>query len=313
MPQIIQFTHPGLEHGPDNGSADQKSWNTGAHRRKFMLCNGDYVSDGTLVRDENLLFWGEWEPPSRVDSLPKTQNQRLPRWLHTPYRPAYIPVGGASSCAPGANTCNPVCGEGALLQNTDPFVFEDAFKYMICKQTQKNHRRRTGLASLEEGSMILFGSTAGRKKDDAFFQLDTVFVVAKVISYDPSDLESLRTMPEISELYDELVISKVFTKPLKQSVKLSLYLGATYDHPVNGMYSFSPARVCEATPVGFTRVKLEKSTAKGTDFITNNLNSSPKRTPATENEVKEAWINVRAESRKQGCVEGVRFSVVGEL
>jgi hypothetical protein len=44
------------------------------------------------------------------------------------------------------------------------------------------------------------------------------------------------------------------------------------------------------------------------------LNSSPKYTPGKPNaaflaQIKLAWLKVRDESRNQGCVEGVRFSL----
>ena len=51
------------------------------------------------------------------------------------------------------------------------------------------------MTKIDKGSIILFGSTAGKIRDDAFFQLDTVFVVADWIEYDPANLDSLRLLP----------------------------------------------------------------------------------------------------------------------
>jgi hypothetical protein len=205
------------------------------------------------------------------------------------------------------SSCNPRCGVAKAPQNTDPFVFENSFKYLICKQAKQGFKKSTGMARLERGSMILFGSTAGREKQSAFFQLDTVFVVADWIDYSPSDVKSLREHPEVSELYDQVVISKAFPQQLPGSCSLRLYRGATYQNQVEGMYSFSPARLKKSSSVGFPRVKL-----RDLPFITNNLNSAPKYTPSKPQpgfleQVKVAWLKVRDESRSQGCVEGVRF------
>jgi hypothetical protein len=308
MLEIIQFTHPGAEHGFDSTDGSHKSWNTGPHRRKFMRVIGDYVDgNNCLIRDKSLLFWGEWEPPSNVTSLGKPSVPLHPRWLHEPYLPNHIPAGAASSCAPVGGDCPGGCGKETSYQNTDPLVFDGSFKYFVCKQAKKGFSQTTYLAKLDRGSIILFGSTSGTDKIKAFFQLDTVFVVADWIEYDASDHGPLRAHSEVSRMYDNLIISKVSPPTTKHSVKLRLYRGATFDHPVGGMYSFSPARICDASPIGFPRVKLSDK-----QFLTNNLNSSPKSTPASFDEIQEAWMEVRKESREQGCVEGVRFTVLNE-
>lgn len=310
MPQIIQFTHPGAEHGPDSPGGLHKSWNLGSHRRKFMRCQGDYVNGSNrLIKNKNLLFWGEWEPPSAVTSLGEPSAPFHPRLLHEPFLPAIMPIGRVSSCAPVGSSCKPACSETNAPQNTDPFVFDDAFKYLVCKQAKLGFRKSTGLTLLERGSMILFGSTSGRDKATAFFQLDTVFVIADWIEYSPSDLASLRAHQEVSGLYDQLVVSKAFPKQLRHTTRLRFYRGATYQNQVEGMYSFSPARVGSSSPSGFPRVRLSNL-----HFLTNNLNSAPKYTPAKPDpaflaQVKLAWLTVRDETRRQGCVEGVRFSL----
>jgi len=316
MQKIVQFTHPGAEHGPDSQARSHKSWNYGAHRRKFMRATGDYVdAQNKMIQGESLLFWGEWEPPSDVECLAKRPDQFYPRWLHHPYLPAVIPTGAASGCSPAGNICDPKCTE-AGPQNTDPFVFEGAFKYFVCKQARGNFTKTTSMATLEAGSVILFGSTSGMERKDAFFQLDTVFVIKDWIEYDPSNLKSVRSHPEVSPLYDQLVLSKVFPKPAGTSIKLRLYRGATLSDPFNGMYSFSPARVCKAPAVGFQRVKLKASDFKtkpnGSEFLTNNLQSAPKYTKGSTDEITSAWLEIREASRSQGCVEGVRFSFQSE-
>jgi hypothetical protein len=310
MPEIVQFTHPGAEHASDSTDGGHKSWNKGPHRRKFMRTIGDYV-DGRncLTHDVSLLFWGEWEPPSDVTSLGKPSDLWHPRWLHDPYLPNQIQSRRSNSqddC-----TCLGGCGKGGnetSYQNTDPFVFDGSFKYFICKQSKKEYSQTTRLAKLERGSMILFGSTFGTDRAKAFFQLDTVFIVADWIEYNPSDLRSLRSHQEVSRMYDQVVVSKVSLPVSNKVTKLRLYRGATFVHPVNNMYSFSPARICAASPVGFPRVRLATK-----PFLTNNLNSSPKSTSLSLDEIQQAWMDVRNESRAQGCVEGVRFTLHNQL
>ncbi len=315
MTYLVQFTHPGAEHGPDSDNPRHKSWNTGGHRRKFMQCLGDYVGpNNKLTHNESLLFWGEWEPPSDVEPLPPSANDFQPKLLHYPYVPSEIPTGRSSTCAPPLKSCQAICGkDGTSLQNTDPFVFEDCFKYFVCKQAKLEFRKATGMTKLDKGSIIVFGSTAGKIRTDALFQLDTVFVVADWIEYDPAKPESLQNDPRVSELYYQLVISKALPQGKPNSIKLRLYLGATFGNPIDGMYSFSPARVCGNAPNGFPRVRLQNEV-----FLTNNLNSAPRFFPSpplpplTPEEQYAYWNSIRNESRKQGCVEGVRFSCLTE-
>jgi hypothetical protein len=63
------------------------------------------------------------------------------------------------------------------LQNTDPFVFGERFLFTICQQHTATGP--TQLRFLERGSVILFGSSVGRR-----FVLDTVFVVSRWIDHD---------------------------------------------------------------------------------------------------------------------------------
>ena len=313
MPQIVQFTHPGPEHGPDSLGGDHKSWNNGLHRRKFMRADGDYIaSNGRLGKGE-LLFWGEWEPPSDVQEFATRPDDLHPRWLHSPYLPSVIPTQGRSAaCSPKAEpkpscssiSCTPRRDSSTLLQNTDPFVFGDCFKYFVCKQWKKANGQATKLSRLEPGSMILFGSTHG-PDSDAFFQLDTVFVVACCLEYSPSNPAKLPPHPAISDDYLKAVFRMAFPKrdsEIPSDLRLRLYFGATASNRVDGMYSFAPARPAGNAAAGFSRVQL-----KDLPYITNNLNSAPLCTDASLTEVTQAWKHVRELSRKHGCLEGVRF------
>lgn len=276
--QIVQFTHPGQEHSPDKKFANYKSWNTGPHKRKFMLSNGEFVDNGKLSQGK-LMFWGEWEPPSYVNLLEKQSDKFYPKWIHTPLLPTIIP-------------------KNERLQNTDPFVFGESFKYLVCKQFKGKTRQTTQMAKLERGSVILFGSTSGNNRKESFFQLDTVFVVSNFVEYDISDANALTSMGN----YREIVFKMAFPSPADFSLTLRLYIGATYNNPCNGMYSFVPARVWNNNKSGFPRIKL-----KGMDYLTNNLNSTPKITNLSINKIGEFWNLIRKVTEEQGCVEGVRF------
>lgn len=280
MPKIIQFPHPGGEHSYDKNNKAFKSWNKKSHRRKFLLADGDYVK-GNKQLSGSLVFWGEWEPPSLVEKLEHIKGDFLPKYLHKPVLPKEIPFGH--------------------LENTDPYVFENAFKYFVCKQWKVKTKKETSLARLEKGSIILFGNTVGKERKQSFFQLDTVFVISDYIDYDPSDINALNDK-RVSKAYKDIVYYRCFRKPQPFSLKLRLYIGATFDNPYNGMYSFSPAKVYQNEKSGFRRVVL-----KDLDYITNNLNAAPKTTEVTEQEGLSFWETIRAISREQGCVEGFNF------
>ena len=308
IPQIIQFTHPGLEHCPDNPEKDNKSWNIGDHRRKFMQAPGDYVaSNGRLITGKELLFWGEWEPPSKVLALSARPSKLHPQWLHFPYLPTKIPTksqsyGTCSSSSPKSRkSCATACNsDGPGYQNTDPFVFGDCFKYLICKQWSEKTGRASGLAALEKGSVILFGCTSGRTAQDAFFQLDTVFVVGDYVEYSPSDPASLPNHRLITPDYRKASFHVAFPSKKTEThpgLKLRLYFGATFSNPENGMYSFSPARVAGNAAEGFCRVPL-----KNLPYLTNNLNCAPKYTKTTPSEMFTIWKEIRDISRSHGCV-----------
>ncbi len=282
MPSIVQFTHPGNEHVPDKKNGDFKSWNKENHKRKFLLCNGDYV-DGNSKKTGDIMFWGEWEPDSYVSKL-KKENHDDPQWLHKPILKSEIPESD---------------GFQMSYQNSDPFVFGKEFRYFVCKQIKKN--KTTKMAKIEPGSLILFGSTKGQTKDNAYFMVDTVFVVSSFIEYNPDQPDALS---DIDETYKNIVYKMAFPKQPSPQIKgqLRLYIGATYDNPFKGMYSFSPAKLYNNDISGFPRIKL-----KDLEYITNNLNSAVKISDTSIDNIKTFWEKIRELSRKEGCVEGISF------
>ena len=314
MPQIVQFTHPGSEHGPDSIRGNHKSWNDGPHRRKFMRADGDYIAGNGRLGTGKLLFWGEWEPPSDMQELATRPDDLHPRWLHSPYLPSVIPAQGQSAaCSPKAASkpsCSPTSCASSLFQNTDTFVFSDRFKYFVCKQWKRATGRATKLSRLDPGSMILFGSTHGTGSD-AFFQLDPVFVVESCLEYSPSNPAKLPPHPAVTDDYLKAAFRMAFHKSdpdIPCDLTLRLYFGATASNRVNGMYSFAPARLAGQATEGFSRVPLKDlQLSNSQSYLTNNLNSAPRVTDTSDTEVFQAWKHVRDLSRKHGCLEGVRF------
>ena len=127
-----------------------------------------------------------------------------------------------------------------FLQNTDPFVFGDNFYYVCCRQATK--RGWTKLRFLERGSVILFGSCLNEQ-----FVLDTVFVVDSYI-----DIESLEQISQdVPKTYVDVTLKHILDNTSDSCIKKNennctasqnfrLYVGATFDNPVNGMFSFFP-------------------------------------------------------------------------
>jgi hypothetical protein len=309
MAAIIQFIHPGPEHGPDGNYQSIKSWNDDKHQRKFLLSSGDYVENDTIKKGE-LVFWGEWEPPSIVKPLPPPAN-RYPHWLHLPYLPPnYMELvneqflnGSVAGC------CSTGCA-GGNLQNTDPFVFGDHFLYGICQQNS-----RPFMAHLPAGSLILFGTRYGDTYGK-LFHLDTVFVVKGYIDYDVDNVDTIATSKipaNNGELYKN--ISLKLACPCKKSphVRQRLYWGVSWNEKdkFDGMYSFSPAKLynnADPEKYMFSPVIIRDKNFI-TDDLTQGINSHEKNTGFAIETVKKLWESIRDQCRNAGCVEAVRFEI----
>jgi hypothetical protein len=227
MPDIVQFIHPGYEATPSQTGGHMTNWNiTAKHKRKFMEAAGQYVDRGEK-RSGQLRFWGEWEPPSSVMPLERN-DEDFPAWLHTPLTPP-TPVG--------------------ICQNTDPCVFNGAFKFLICKQFKK--KGPTSLARLEAGSVILFGSIKDPEDEKrARFLLDTVFVVGDYLKYNTARIAQMND-PRIDRFYKRIALHRAFGRVEEPGMDLRLYFGATFEESVEGMYSFAPAELSTGQQWGF--------------------------------------------------------------
>ncbi|QGG48012.1 hypothetical protein [Heliorestis convoluta] len=259
MPRIVLFGHSGGEHLKNFIPMKEKSnndyhtfnlsqainnrympWNDGEHYRKFMKAYGKYISSlnkPPLLGD--ITFWGEWEPATTFETINYTndsikdniisiiRNSKRPKYLHHVYK-----IKKES---------------GVYLQNTDPYVFGDNFFYTNCKQ-------RGEMIRLQKGDIILFG-TPGKvfNKETVYMELDTVFVVGdNTIHINKSDYPQFNKFSdEKYQIFKNVVLEKIFERLNKKNgqyfitdteKKFIIYKGATYDNPVNEMFSFVPCQ-----------------------------------------------------------------------
>lgn len=172
MLYAVKLLHPGRERKLPFGSnftEGEMPWsvNEDCHRRKFLSCFGRYICClEEKDKDGQIMFWGEWEPPSHYKRLiqPITSRDELPRYSH-------IPRIERVSC-------------DANVINTDPYVLGESFYYSCCQQ-----KRLLSNRVLPENSIILFGSRLHKK-----FVLDTVFVIeqeVKITSLTPTAQQAI--------------------------------------------------------------------------------------------------------------------------
>lgn len=223
--RIVQFPHPGGEH--DMSRRRIREWRLGsaAHRRTFLQVDGQFREnpDGPDAVG-GLAAWVEWEAQARLvcglDPVPGG-----PKWL----------------CEPVVEGLAPIPVDGSPAQNTDPFVFGDCFRYTACRQPTNRKLRALG-----RGSLILFGSSVGGD-----FVLDTVFVVAGYIDH---SAPSYHDLPRSVSPDDH----RRFTLDPwygwgDNGTTYRLYLGATPDEPVDGMFSYLPCMPAAGEQSGFAR------------------------------------------------------------
>lgn len=271
---FVQFLHPGKEHEPDQGNV--RSWNRDRHRRKFLLSTGTTETDR---REQDLVFWGEWEPPSEVVERVDRPIEDGPRYVFRPYWVVPESLGG--------------------LQNTDPFVF-DGFYYSICKQTRSTGP--TQLRHLRPGSVILFGSHLRGE-----FVLDTVFVVRSYVDHTNRNYREVLE-GKVPEHYPTVALAPFYAnKPngaggCAEATELRLYFGATLNDPVEGMFSYFPCQAYRRGTRGFARPQIRlPGIVNPACLMGNPLNrdTDPERFPSL-------WQEVREQVVRQGCEIGVQ-------
>lgn len=277
---FVQFIHPGGEHRPDRDGL--KGWNTGPHQRKFLTAAGRYMEAG-VVRSDDLVFWGEWEPQSRVVRTYSDPVPGGPRFLVEPYYalPATWPSRGP--------------------QNTDPFVFGDQFHYTGCLQHTK--RGATQLRYLDRGSIILFGSC----REKRHFVIDTVFVVDRWIDHDRANQRTPEVRGAVSSTYGDVTLDPWYAGDVPAEQSHRLYFGATPHAPVDGMFSFFPCLPARAADGGFARPEVHID-----GRITSHLLQGKKMTHLPDADGgRELWADVARHVEEEGLKLGVRAELPG--
>jgi hypothetical protein len=278
---FVQFPHPRAEHVP---AGDHMPWNIGDHGRKFLVARGEYLDDGDEVTEGELAFWAEWEPPSRV-VLRWPASGWLPRALHHPYWMRPTTTG--------------------FRQNTDPWVWGERMLYSNCKQTSgRPQRRPNSMQRLTRGSVICFGSRL-----DGEFCVDTVFVVGSAEQWDPAELAAL----EVDDAFKICTGQSMLTgEPGEDSPAASctagatftLYRGATVDEPVEGMFSFVPARRADGIDCRFGRPPVQLPR-----FINPASTQSTRgsKRPLAMGTLRSLWDQVRRQVEAEDLLLAVRL------
>jgi hypothetical protein len=265
---LVQFLHPGAEHRSDRLTME---WNRQAHRRKFLIQDGAARREGAGYTGE-LAFWGEWEPPSRVELITNPVRGG-PTCLHRPFYSAWTTE--------------------EWRQNTDPCVF-DGFRYTCCQQHFKG--QPSTLQKLGPGSLILFGACVG-----GAFALDTVMVIRDDgIEHDRVTYRDLRG--RIPKGYFEVTMEPWYSDP-DAFAPCRLYEGASADSPYRGTFSFFPALPWSQGLRGFARPSIELP-----GMISPSQTQGRKFTTLTEAQAVSAWREVVRQVEVAGLWVGTHAS-----
>lgn len=272
--QFVQLPHPGGEHRPD--SDGNKAWHAypRPHARKFMRLDGRWADEQGAQRSGELWAWGEWEAPSElIRRLDQPDSPAQPGYLWEPYY-----------------TDRPGGYKG--LHNSDPFIFGEQILYSNCRQAS-----RPGLRHLERGSVIAFGSGSKHR-----WGLDTVVVVAAYADYRAADAPVA-----LADCVPGAFL-EVTGEPLADNdaaEEFRLYRGATPDNPVDGMFSFFPARQADGD-TGFERPSIDLPRAF---FTKKNMSQNCKISdPLTAETLSGLWQAIVAQVLDAGLLLGTGAS-----
>jgi hypothetical protein len=244
-----------------------------------MKTMGKYVENGSL-KEGNLCYWAEWEPPSTVEGISQRGNALNPNYLHTPALPENIPY-----------------NEG--LQNTDPYIFDGPFKYLLCRQfRQKPRLNISRMTGIPEGSLILFGSNKNISGVQHFL-LDTILVVQSRIPYNPRNNPLTN---RISKSYNDIVYTKAFQYYI-QDLNLTLYQGATFEMRIDDMFSYVPSKIYKSPSDSFQRISIPKSV-----YIAPGMNTGFRESRNLSiKEIRNYWEVLVTITREHACLLGVEF------
>jgi hypothetical protein len=290
--RFVQFPHPGEEHrpGPDGMG---KAWNwmrnppspnkpegsDNPHRRTFLQVEGIRLTEKGPVN--GLLWsWAEWEAEAKV----VRELHGSGREPTTLFEPHWLPKDSFEN-----------------LHNTDPFIF-GGFYYTDCKQGTSPSL--AGMLTLDVGSVIVFGSGF---KDG--WVLDTVIVVRDHVDHNVANYES-KLSNRIPDGYKEVVLGPTYSEhAISRNLPRRLYIGATYDDPLCGMFSFFPC-AAPGNDKGFARPKIKPSLVLTQDRFNPNLRQGMKghggeTNPLTLDQITKLWADIRDQVKASGCDLGV--------
>ncbi len=270
---VVQFMHPGNEHR--HGKDGWCAWNLKLHRRKFMRANGVSLDADFQEKSGPVTFWGEWEAPSRVISQWNPEEE-LPTYLVEPLFP------GSARAVPN-------------LQNTDPYVFGNQFRYTLCKQVNKNGHS-SFLASLLPGTLVLFGSRIGQR-----FVLDTAFVVdEEIIRHSAATWQS--QLAHLGDTYRHTTLEPMYwDKNTKPESTYSLYLGARRTPSNSRPFSYFPCQVLDHPNSRFPRPTLEIP-----EVVSHKMTMGMKKVQMGHDEIASIWQLVTTQVIDQGLRLGIR-------
>ena len=256
-----------------------REWRSGSepHRRTFLQADGRFRKSTDGPEHIGLLTaWAEWEAQARLVA-PLGGRPGGARWL----------------CEPVVDGSIPTPTDGSPPQNTDPFVFGERFAYTACRQPT-NRKLRT----LGRGSLILFGSSVCGE-----FVLDTVFVVAGYIDHTAA---TYRDLPDSVASED---LRRFTLDPWygwgDQGETYRLYVGATSDEPVEGMFSYVPCLPLTDKPTAFARPPVRLPS-----FVNPRLRMQARSSPAVDAEaVSDAWRAVAETVIGSGLCLGTKLTI----
>ena len=191
------------------------------------------------------------------------------------------------------------------LQNTDPSVF-GGFYYTVCMQ-----RRRGGpsqLRYLEKGSVVLFGSRVAGQ-----YVVDTVFVVAGCIDHEAATHRELLS-GKVPDAYWDVTLKPLYANETDrrawmclpgEGLSWRLYFDATYENPVDDMYSFVPCKPSGEAPNGFPRPSIELPGIVNPD-LSRGFRRNEQRGMG---DVVRHWQSVKEQMQFQGLSLGVSLDV----
>lgn len=275
--RVVQFPHPGGEH--DMSRRQIREWQSGSasHRRTFLQVDGRFREslDGPDVVG-GLAAWVEWEAQAcLICELDPVAGG--PSWL----------------CDPVVDGLAPTPEDGSPPQNTDPFVFGDRFRYTACRQPTNRKLRALG-----RGSLILLGSSVGGD-----FVLDTVFVVAEYIDHTATTYDGLPSSVS-SDDHRRFTLDPWYGWG-DDGTTYRLYLGATPDEPVEGMFSYVPCRPQAGDRSAFARPAIHLP-----PFVDPRVRMQARSSSVVEPKVvADAWRTVADSVMEAGLCFGTRFTL----